>query len=128
MAEFLTAGVTPPQAFARALDAARQRQAARLIIPPGVYRMDELAGDFHLAITDVQDLVIDGQGAEFVFTHPRGGVLIVNALRVAIRNLVVDYDSSASPRPASCSARMTGRRRSEWTTPIPSTRRRPCRQ
>ncbi len=92
MAEFLTAGVTPPQAFARALDAARQRQAARLIIPPGVYRMDELAGDFHLAITDVQDLVIDGQGAEFVFTHPRGGVLIVNALRVAIRNLVVDYD------------------------------------
>ena len=92
MAEFLTSGVTPPRAFAQALAAARQRRAARLIIPPGVYRMDELAGDFHLAITDVQDLVIDGQGAEFVFTHPRGGILIVDALRVAIRNLVVDYD------------------------------------
>ena len=85
MAEFLTPGATPPQAFAQALAAARQRQAARLIIPPGVYRMDALAGDFHLAVTDVQDLVIDGQGAEFVFTHPRGGVLIMNALRVVIR-------------------------------------------
>jgi hypothetical protein len=92
MAEFLTPGVTPPQAFAQALAAARQRQAARLTIPPGVYRMDALVGDFHLAVTDVQDLVIDGQGAEFVFTHPRGGVVIMNALRVAIRNLVVDYD------------------------------------
>jgi hypothetical protein len=92
MAEFMTAGVPPGQAFAQAVNAARQRQAARLVIPPGVYRIDALNQYVHLVLDDLQDLVIDGQGAEFVFTRPANGFLVTNVRRVVIRNLIVDYD------------------------------------
>jgi hypothetical protein len=77
--------------------AARQRHAARLTIPPGVYRFDTIANNFHLLVDNVSDLTIDGQGAEFVFAQAWYGIGVGHVRRVLIKNLTVDYE----PRVAS---------------------------
>ena len=84
VAEFLTAGVTVNEAFRRALNAARSRQAATLLIPPGRYVFSDSfnPSGFHLAITSQSDLTIDGQGAELVFPRLLPGIIVASSQRV----------------------------------------------
>ncbi len=103
LADFMTNGVSTYEAFKRALDACRQRRAAKLIIPTGRYVFDDpkiLQPDVnvHIGLFQLSDLTIDGQGSEFVFHHPRIGFVSGGNQRLLIRNITVDWDITlASP-------------------------------
>lgn len=95
--------VTPEVAAAnalalnRALRACGTRNASRLVIPPGTYRM---APKDPLAIDDLHDLTIDGQGAELIYTkllRNTSAWNLRNCARVVIRNLVIDWDWALNP-------------------------------
>src|SRR5262245_53437928 len=97
LADFMTSGVSTYKAFKRALDACRQRRAAKLIIPTGRYAFDDpkiLQPDVnaHIGLFQLSDLTIDGQGSEFVFHHPRIGFVFGGCQRLLIRNITVDWD------------------------------------
>jgi len=103
LADYLTPGVSTYQAMKRALDACKQQKAAKLIISPGRYVFDDpnvlQPPNTHVGIFGQSDLIIDGQGAEFVFRYPaRIGFGFSSSERILIRNLIVDYDTLlASP-------------------------------
>jgi parallel beta-helix repeat protein len=92
LAEFLTTGTSVADAFARAIQACRDRDAATLVIPQGQYRLNANINGFHVILANVTDLTIDGQGAEIIFANPHGGIYIGDSQRIVIRNLSVDYD------------------------------------
>ena len=98
-----TGPVTPEVAAAnalalhRALGACKARSASRLLIPPGVYRFNPKDP---IAIEDQQDLTIEGDGAELIFTKLMRNVAVLNlsrCKRVAIRGLVMDWDWTSIP-------------------------------
>src|SRR5262245_8993297 len=97
LADFMASGISTYEAFKRALDACRQRRAAKLIIPTGRYVFDDpkiLQPDvnMHIGLYSQSDLTIDGQGAEFVFHHPRIGFGFAGNQRLLIRNITIDWD------------------------------------
>ncbi len=65
-------------------------------IPTGVYR---LYASSAILIHDVQDLIIDGQGSEFIFEHLFTGECfnITNALRLKITDLYLDWNWDYKP-------------------------------
>ena len=98
-----TAVVTPEVAASnalalqRALRACSTRNASRLVIPAGVYRLNPKDP---IGISDQHDLVIDGQGAELIFTKLMRNVAVLNlnaCKRVEIRNLNLDWDATSAP-------------------------------
>jgi hypothetical protein len=104
--DFLTDGsgnaVPAYRAFQAAIESAREKKAARLVIPPGryVFSDPEIATSYgHLVLADLSDLEIDGQGAELVFTNQMvQGIVLAMANRIVIRNLSIEYAGTlASP-------------------------------
>lgn len=91
------APVTPFRAFQRAVDAAREREAATLLIPPGRYVFDDPgipANRAHLILAGLHDLTIDGQGAELVFTNPDvQGITLVADQRIVLRRFSIEWDA-----------------------------------
>ena len=108
LAEFLTPGRSATAALRAALDACRQRRAARLTIPPGRYVFDEDDFGAHLRIGNVFDLVIDGQGAEFVFTRPMVGLIFDADARRLVYGTCSSITPSASHRRVSSARRAMG--------------------
>jgi hypothetical protein len=96
LANYLTSNVTVYDAMRQALDTCRQQRAARLVIPPGRYVFDDpkvMQGfGSHIGVFGQSDLIIDGQGSEFVFHFPLLGIGFSGSQRVIIRNLVIDTD------------------------------------
>jgi hypothetical protein len=94
--------VTPYKAFAAAVDSARAQQAARLVIPPGRYVFSDpeiLKGNWHILLTQLEDLEIDEQGSELVFGHPSvQGLVLAACQRLVLRNFSIEYSGTlASP-------------------------------
>ena len=84
-------------ALHRALRACGTRNASRLVIPPGTYR---LAPKDPLSLDDLHDLTIDGQGAELIYTkllRNTSAWNLRNCARVVVRDLVIDWDWSLNP-------------------------------
>ncbi len=71
-----------------ALTACRAAAPATLIIPKGVYKFNT---GMYIQIMYLYDVLIDGQGSEFVFSGT-GYFQIIGCQRVEIRNLYVDWD------------------------------------
>ncbi len=83
------------QRFKRALDACRQQNAAKLVIPTGTYVFDDpqiLQENAHIGLYSLSDLIIDGQGSELVCHFPKHGIDVEGTQRVIIRNLAIDTD------------------------------------
>lgn len=83
--------------LARALRACRERRAARLLIPPGTYRM---APKDPLQVEGLQDLRIDAAGAELVYCRLLRNASAWNLRdchRLAIRGLAIDWDWDLNP-------------------------------
>ena len=88
-------GRSPYQAFKLAIEACRQQNAARLIIPTGVYAFNDpqiLQDGAHIGLYSLSDLTIDGQGSEFIFHFPIAGFNFDGCHRLLIRNLTLDTD------------------------------------
>lgn len=66
---------------------AQLRGDRRVVIPEGVHYLDT-----DLRLRDVKDVVIEGQGATFVFTNRNAGVHIENATNLTLRDLSITYD------------------------------------
>ncbi len=96
LTDYLTGNVTVYDAMKQALLACQQQHAAKLVIPTGRYVFDDpkvLQGfGSHIGIFGQSDLIIDGQGSEFVFHFPLLGVGFAGSQRVIVRNLVIDTD------------------------------------
>src|SRR5262245_29236772 len=70
LGDFLNGSVTVYEAMNQALIACQQQHAAKLVIPLGVYRFDDpkiLQNGYHVGIGNQSDLIIDGQGSQFIF-------------------------------------------------------------
>ena len=94
LGDYLT-GHTVFEAMQLALTACQSQHAARLVIPLGKYVFDDPkipAQQSHIAVSNQSDLIIDGQGSEFVFHFPTNGFNFFNVQRVIVRNLIVDTD------------------------------------
>jgi hypothetical protein len=95
LGDYLTGNVSVFDAMRQALAACQQKHAAKLIIPTGTYVFDDPKVpqfNYHVGIGNLSDLVIDGQGSQFIFHYPTSGILLVNSQRIAIRNLTIDTD------------------------------------
>lgn len=86
-------------AFADALDAVADEPGATLRVVDGPHRLDASAAPAldgirtHFALTDAEDVTIDGNGQSLVFTEPsRGALHVEDGENVTVRNLTVDYD------------------------------------
>lgn len=102
----------------RALDACRQQKASRLVFASGTYRLKRTeestltenphyAGRIYVVcLTNLEDFVFDGNGAEFVFEElteladdevKQGAYFLIrDCKRVSVENLTVDWDWSYS--------------------------------
>ncbi len=91
------APVSAFRAFQNALERAREVKAARLEIPPGRHVFsdpDLVMYRSHLRIAGLQDIVIEGNGAELVFTHPEvHGIAMTFCERVVLRNFTIEWDA-----------------------------------
>lgn len=91
------ASATNATEFQRALNDARTLNATTLLIPPGTYYF---SGIRTMVLNDVDDLVIDGQGAVLVFRQINNdgqAIQMQNCSRVVVKNLVLDWDWSVKP-------------------------------
>ncbi len=71
---------------------AAAKTPARVVFDKGVYRVAPAKPQAAVALTDVADLTIDGNGAEIVFTRPGPVATLVNCRRVLIRGFTFDWD------------------------------------
>ncbi len=95
LADYLTGNVSVFDAMRQALLACQQKHAVKLIIPTGTYVFDDPKVpqfNYHVGIGNLSDLIIDGQGSQFIFHYPTSGILLVNSQRIIIRNLTIDTD------------------------------------
>lgn len=85
--------------FVAALRTADQQDISKVQIAPGTYRFDPLSAvesgskDPHATIADINDVLVDGPEATFVFTNPtRAGLRFTNGSNITFRGLTFDYD------------------------------------
>lgn len=55
---------------AEALSEARSSGVRRIVVPPGVYRLERTGAGPHLSIKDLHDVEVDARGAQIVFATP----------------------------------------------------------
>jgi len=84
------------KSFARAIRTAANLNAT-LQIEEGTYRFDRHPSDagqfFHLELSGISDVTIDGNDSTIVFSNPSfGGLRFRNGENVSLRNLSFDYD------------------------------------
>ena len=74
---------------------ARKNRPAKIVVEPGVYRF----GDAQDLLMDTTfDVEIDAQNSTFLFRKTKGKLFSVHhSERIAIRNLIVDWDWEADP-------------------------------
>ena len=81
-------------AFQKALDDSRDRGISTLSVPPGVYRF---ATARPLCLRGLEDFTFDGNGAELIFSRDEDFIHLSDCRRIAIRDLVVDWDWGTAP-------------------------------
>lgn len=79
--------------FQDAMDYCKKNPGTKLVIDPGVYYFRGMTADF--ALNNLENIIIDGQGAEFLFDRQYCfGLTACNG--VEIRNLIIDWDWDSS--------------------------------
>jgi hypothetical protein len=75
-------------------EVSRCKKPVLLKLEPGIYFLDAEEVRTHaLNFVDLSDVVLDGNGAEFIVKNPRmGGIMIDRSKRIIIKNISVDYD------------------------------------
>ena len=93
-------GVSPDspdnaEAFQGLLAIARKNRPAKIVLEKGVYRFGDGAD---LLMDTTFDVEIDAQGSTFLFRKTKGKLFsIPHSERIAVRNLVIDWDWDADP-------------------------------
>ncbi len=90
-------GFCSTAAFRSALDFCRQNPGTVLTVPHGVYHFYTAPGDIHMPIHGITDLVLEGQGSEFIFHTPVAYFDILNSCRIHMKDLVLDWAWEDAP-------------------------------
>lgn len=90
-------GFCSTAAFRSALDFCRQNPGTVLTVPHGVYHFYTAPGDIHMPVHGITDLVLDGQGSEFIFHTPVAYFDILDSCRIHMKDLVLDWAWEDAP-------------------------------
>ena len=83
------------EAFQALLWTARKNRPAKIVLDKGVYRFGDGAD---LLMDTTFDVEIDGQNSTFLFRKTKGALFTIHhSERVAVRNLVIDWDWDVDP-------------------------------
>jgi hypothetical protein len=92
------------KAITAAINDAARKGASELRFNNRVYHLDDpdimksSNGGAHFILSDLSNMVINGQGAELRFYYILGAFKFINCNRTAVKNLVIDWDQPlASP-------------------------------
>ena len=85
------------EAFAKALDFAREHPGTVLKIPEGVYHFYTAPGEIHMALHGIRDLTIDGCRSQLVFHRPVPYFDILDSQRICLKNVILDWDWQQAP-------------------------------
>jgi len=87
------------EAFKAALEKVKRTNARVLNIPAGTYHVTAPENEqTSILISGINDLLIEGNGAELLFTGKRTGILIRGSNRVQLRNLTIDWVDTLAHR------------------------------
>ncbi|NLI90485.1 MAG: right-handed parallel beta-helix repeat-containing protein [Epulopiscium sp.] len=84
-------------AFARAIDYCRENKVNKLTIPKGIYYFKHCSEYAHLMLDNIEDLVVDGNGSEFIFETVNPYISIRNSNKVLVKDLVLDWNWDIAP-------------------------------
>ena len=84
-------------AFKQAIEYCKMVGRATLMIPKGKSYFEGIDDVPHILLDGVNDLIIDGQGAEFVFGKTNQYIRIINSKRCVIKNLILDWNWDKAP-------------------------------
>ncbi|MDR0337639.1 MAG: hypothetical protein LBI18_11170 [Planctomycetaceae bacterium] len=81
-------------AVQKALEACKNKESAILVFPQGRYDFYPTSGQhrFGMTVANQKNLVIDGQGSEFIFHGIMGVCRISHSENVTVRNFSVDWE------------------------------------
>jgi hypothetical protein len=84
------------KAIQQAIDEAKQlKNKVKIVFEPGIYRLDVSAGRYALSISEAENIIFDGAGAEFMMVNPEILFMSIrNSNRVILRDFSVDYELS----------------------------------
>lgn len=91
------AGHCNTAALRAAMGFCRSHPGTVLTVPPGVYHFYEGPDGVYIPVHGLQDLTLDGQGSEFIFHTPVAYFDILDARRIHLKNLVLDWAWQDAP-------------------------------
>jgi hypothetical protein len=106
-------------ALAKTVDAARTRNASRLVIPAGTYHVAQKES---LNFENLHDLTIDGQGGMLIFCKllkAGPAINVKTCQRVVIRDLRIDWDWKVNPIASLCVIQAMAEDRKSATVQFP---------
>jgi hypothetical protein len=84
------------KAIQQAIDEAKRlKNKVKIVFEPGIYRIEASTGRYALSISEAENIIFDGAGAEFMMVDPEILFMHVdNSNRVILRDFSVDYELS----------------------------------
>ncbi len=84
-------------AFGAALDFCKKNPGTALRIPQGVYHFYNAPDQVHIAIHDMHDLLVDGEGSELIFHTPVTYFDILDSHHIHLKNMIMDWAWEDAP-------------------------------
>ena len=84
------------EAIQQAIDQAKSlNEKVTIVFKPGIYRLDAFTRRYALLINKAENIIFDGNGAEFMMANPEILFISVrNSKRIILKNFSVDYELS----------------------------------
>ncbi|MEG0167512.1 MAG: right-handed parallel beta-helix repeat-containing protein [Ruthenibacterium sp.] len=84
-------------AFRAAIDFCRKNPGTVFTVPTGIYHFYTAPSNLHIPIHNISDMVLDGQGSEFIFHTPVAYFDIMDSQRIHLKNLILDWAWQDAP-------------------------------
>lgn len=85
------------EALRSALVLARRTNELEIVIPKGIYSIPEIDQKEYFMLEGLEDITIDGQGSELIFSSPVPYFDLYKSDGIKIKNLVLDWDWDHKP-------------------------------
>ena len=80
-------------AIQKLIDGLKGQSDVRIVFPAGEYELHAIGKRHHtLLFQDIDDLVVDGTGAELVFHGIKAGLVFKSCHNVGVRGVAIDWD------------------------------------
>ena len=85
------------EALRSALLFAKSTKELEIVIPKGVYNIPETEQKEYFMLSDLEDVTINGQGSELIFSSPVPYFDLYKSKGIKIKNLILDWDWDKKP-------------------------------